>query len=40
MSDDQPIRVVLCDDHAMVRAGLRALLAGAGGIEVVGEAAT
>ncbi|WP_037368497.1 response regulator [Amycolatopsis orientalis] len=40
MPDDQPIRVVLCDDHAMVRAGLRALLAGAGGIEVVGEAAT
>ncbi|MGW7536949.1 response regulator [Amycolatopsis sp. NPDC054798] len=40
MSDDQPIRVVLCDDHTMVRAGLRALLAGAGGIEVVGEAAT
>ncbi|EFL10076.1 MULTISPECIES: response regulator transcription factor [Actinomycetes] len=40
MSDDQPIRVVLCDDHAMVRAGLRALLAGAGGIEVVGEAST
>lgn len=40
MSDGQPIRVVLCDDHAMVRAGLRALLAGAGGIEVIGEAAT
>lgn len=40
MPDDQPIRVVLCDDHAMVRAGLRALLAGAGGIEVIGEAAT
>ncbi len=40
MSDDQLIRVVLCDDHAMVRAGLRALLAGAGGIEVIGEAAT
>ena len=34
------IRVVLCDDHAMVRAGLRALLAGAAGIEVVGEVAT
>ncbi|MFJ4469721.1 response regulator [Streptomyces sp. NPDC089424] len=34
------IRVLLCDDHAVVRAGLRALLASAQGIEVVGEAAT
>lgn len=34
----QPIKVLLCDDHAMVRAGLRALLASTGGIEVVGEA--
>ncbi|WP_308295700.1 response regulator transcription factor [Streptomyces odontomachi] len=33
-----PIRVLLCDDHAVVRAGLRALLASADGIEVVGEA--
>ncbi|MBL1074691.1 response regulator transcription factor [Nocardia sp. 2] len=32
------VRLVLCDDHAVVRAGLRALLASAGGIEVVGEA--
>jgi len=40
MSADRVIEVVLCDDHAMVRAGLRALLAGADGIEVVGEAAT
>ena len=35
-----PVRLLLCDDHAVVRAGLRALLAGADGIDVVGEAAT
>lgn len=33
-----PVRLVLCDDHAVVRAGLRALLGSAAGIEVVGEA--
>jgi len=33
-----PIRVVLADDHALVRAGIRALLTGIAGIEVVGEA--
>uniref|UniRef100_A0AAU3H034 Response regulator transcription factor n=1 Tax=Streptomyces sp. NBC_01401 TaxID=2903854 RepID=A0AAU3H034_9ACTN len=33
-----PIRLLLCDDHAVVRAGLRALLASADGMEVVGEA--
>ncbi|ARZ68515.1 hypothetical protein SMD11_2867 [Streptomyces albireticuli] len=32
------MRVLLCDDHAVVRAGLRALLASAPGVEVVGEA--
>lgn len=32
------VRVLLCDDHAVVRAGLRALLASTGGIDVVGEA--
>ncbi|MFJ1970066.1 response regulator [Streptomyces sp. NPDC087903] len=32
------VRLLLCDDHAVVRAGLRALLASADGIEVVGEA--
>ncbi|OIV35923.1 DNA-binding response regulator [Mangrovactinospora gilvigrisea] len=32
------VRVVLVDDHPVVRAGLRALLAAADGIEVVGEA--
>ncbi|MGW1160300.1 response regulator [Streptomyces sp. NPDC002519] len=32
------VRVLLCDDHAVVRAGLLALLGSAPGIEVVGEA--
>lgn len=32
------VRVLLCDDHAVVRAGLRALLSSTGGIDVVGEA--
>ncbi|MDR3080686.1 MAG: response regulator transcription factor [Streptomyces sp.] len=32
------VRVLLCDDHAMVRAGLLALLGSEPGIEVVGEA--
>jgi DNA-binding NarL/FixJ family response regulator len=34
----QPIRVVLADDHAVVRAGIRQFLESAGGIEVVAEA--
>jgi DNA-binding NarL/FixJ family response regulator len=33
------VRVLLCDDHAVVRAGLRALLSSTEGIDVVGEAA-
>ncbi|GJF29907.1 DNA-binding response regulator [Kitasatospora sp. NE20-6] len=33
-----PVRLLVCDDHAVVRAGLLALLASAAGIEVVGEA--
>ncbi|MET7700109.1 response regulator transcription factor [Streptomyces sp. NPDC005485] len=33
-----PIRLLLCDDHAVVRAGLRALLSSTDGIEVVAEA--
>ncbi|MGW3287867.1 response regulator [Streptomyces sp. NPDC001002] len=33
-----PVRLLLCDDHAVVRAGLCALLSSAEGIEVVGEA--
>ncbi|MCI0726239.1 MAG: response regulator transcription factor [Chloroflexi bacterium] len=32
------IRVLVADDHYMVRQGIRALLNGANGIEVVGEA--
>jgi DNA-binding NarL/FixJ family response regulator len=35
-----PVRLLLCDDHAVIRAGLRALLSSAEGIDVVGEAAT
>jgi DNA-binding NarL/FixJ family response regulator len=34
------IRVVLADDHAVVRAGLKAVLGGAKDIEVIGEAKT
>lgn len=34
----RPVRLLLCDDHAVVRAGLRALLASGEGVEVVGEA--
>ncbi|GAA3392853.1 response regulator transcription factor [Streptomyces roseoviridis] len=33
-----PVRILLCDDHAVVRAGLLALLGSAPDIEVVGEA--
>jgi len=33
-----PIRVLLVDDHQLLRAGIRALLQGLPGIEVVGEA--
>ncbi|HEY8368004.1 MAG TPA: response regulator transcription factor [Thermodesulfobacteriota bacterium] len=38
MSD--PIRVLLADDHTVLRAGLRALLEAEGDMTVVGEAAT
>lgn len=34
-----PINVLLVDDHPVVRTGLRALLDGLGGVQVVGEAA-
>jgi DNA-binding NarL/FixJ family response regulator len=34
----KPIRVVLADDHTLVRAGIRALLEKVPGVEVVGEA--
>ena len=32
------VRIILADDHALVRAGFRGLLAGIEGVEVVGEA--
>ncbi|MFB6938074.1 response regulator [Streptomyces chartreusis] len=38
MSPDDPVRVVIADDHPMFRFGLRAALESADGIEVVGEA--
>ncbi|MCB9125229.1 MAG: response regulator, partial [Caldilineaceae bacterium] len=34
------IRVLLVDDHAILRQGVRELLAAAGDVEVVGEAGT
>lgn len=34
----EPIRVALCDDHAVVRSGLRRILADEADIDVVGEA--
>jgi DNA-binding NarL/FixJ family response regulator len=33
-----PIRVVLADDHSVVRTGIRAMLEAVGGIDVVGQA--
>lgn len=37
---ERPVRVLIVDDHPVVRSGLRALLAGEPGIEVVGAAAS
>ncbi len=36
---DRPIRVVIADDHALIRAGVRALLGSFDNTELVGEAA-
>jgi len=36
--NDQSIRILIVDDHAVVRKGIRALLATESGIEVIGEA--
>jgi len=38
MNPAKRIRILLADDHAVLRAGLRALLAAQGDLEVVGEA--
>jgi DNA-binding NarL/FixJ family response regulator len=40
MSNSRVLRVVIADDHPLVRSGLRTILAAASGIEVVGEAGT
>lgn len=32
------IRIILCEDHTLVRAGIKSLIAGFPGVEVVGEA--
>lgn len=39
MTDTQPIRILIADDHAIVREGLRGLITAEPGMEVVGEAA-
>jgi NarL family two-component system response regulator LiaR len=39
MADPEPIRVLIVDDHAVVREGLRTFLSLQEGVEVVGEAA-
>jgi len=36
----QPLRVLVCDDHALMRSALRLLLTSEQGLEVVGEAET
>ncbi len=36
---DKPIRVLLADDHNVVRGGIRALIESEEGIEVIDEAA-
>jgi DNA-binding NarL/FixJ family response regulator len=38
MTEAQPVRVVLVDDHSMFRSGVRAELATDSGVEIVGEA--
>ena len=39
ISQEQPIRVMIVDDHTIVRKGIKALLAETNDIEVIGEAA-
>ena len=38
--ETKPIRVVIVDDHPIVRAGIRTVLSGAPEIQIIGEAAT
>lgn len=40
LPDEHPIRVLLVDDHEVVRLGLKTLFEEAGGFQVVGEAGT
>lgn len=40
LPDEKPIRLLLVDDHEVVRLGLKTLLEEAGGFQVVGEAGT
>src|SRR4029453_15471031 len=40
MSPNSPKRVVLCDDHEIVREAIKARMAAGGGGEIVGEAET
>jgi NarL family two-component system response regulator YdfI len=39
LMDDQPLRVLIADDHLIVREGLRLILETAAGLSLVGEAA-
>src|SRR5439155_15942970 len=39
MSANAPARILIADDHELARAGLRSMLEGERGIEIVGEAA-
>jgi two-component system nitrate/nitrite response regulator NarL len=40
MNTSENIRILVADDHALFRSGLKALFASVDGAEVVGEAAT
>src|SRR5215203_3638122 len=40
MSPNSPKRVVLCDDHEIVREAIKARMASVDGVEIVGEAET
>jgi DNA-binding NarL/FixJ family response regulator len=40
MSSSTPKRVVLCDDHEIVREAIKARMAAVEGVEIVGEAET